>query len=107
MTMGQGPKQSKSRATKSELKRLDKRFRYADPKNIAKDFKSPCERAAIRAVLSWINLNATCAWRLKTGAYTDVAMSRGRVWRGDPHDAVIIRGDAMDSIDNLFKTFEE
>jgi len=55
---------------------LRKRLRYMSPEHIAEDFPDAQSRAAIAAVFKWLSLNATCAWRLKNGTYTNVAMSK-------------------------------
>jgi hypothetical protein len=63
--------------TPAELKRMFRELRYMSAENVAKDFRSPRERAAIAAIFAWISLNGCCAWELRRpGTYSTVAMSR-------------------------------
>jgi len=90
-----------SKPSKADMAYAMKRLRYMDPANVAKDHKSPEARAAITAVLRWLSLNSNVAWRLKTGAYTDVAMSKS-VRRDGPWDATILSKKALEQIEKLF-----
>ena len=62
--------------SKGDLDYAALRLRYMNPENVAKDFPSKRERAAIAAVFEWLSYNCTTAWRLKNGTVTDVAMSK-------------------------------
>ncbi len=80
--------------SKKEISELAKRLRYMDPKNIAKDFKSARERAAVRAVFEWLSLNAICAWSTKpAGTYSTTFMSK-EIRRGlGTIDAIVLPED--------------
>lgn len=65
-----------TKPSKADLDYIALRLRYMNPENVAKDFPSKRERAAIAAVFEWISFNSTTAWRLKNGTYTDVAWSK-------------------------------
>ena len=44
---------------------IERQLRYMNPENIAKDFPSERERAAISAIFEWISLSTVVARRLK------------------------------------------
>ena len=62
--------------SKADLDYAALRLRYMNPENVAKDFPSKRERAAIAAVFEWLSYNSLTAWQLKNGTYTVVAMSK-------------------------------
>jgi hypothetical protein len=65
-----------SKPSKADIAAGIRNLRYMHPEDIAKDFKSPKERAAIEAVFRWLSLNACTAWSLKrNGSYSTVARS--------------------------------
>lgn len=67
----------KNKINKAELEMVERRLRYMSPENIAADFHSERERAAIAAVFKWLSLNGICAWELKRpGTYSTTAMSK-------------------------------
>jgi hypothetical protein len=90
------------RITRREHREIAKELRYMRPENIAKDFKSPRERAAIAAVFKWLSLNASTAWELKRpNVYTTVAVS-GSVNRTlTPYQACVIEKKAVDKAERL------
>ncbi len=69
--------------SKGDLDYAALRLRYMNPENVAKDFPSKRERAAIAAVFEWLSYNSLTAWQLKNGTYTVVAMTRTS--RSSPH----------------------
>jgi hypothetical protein len=70
MSMADRPSRRLPSASRRDAAEALRRLRYMDPANIARDFPSKRERAAIAAVLRWLSLNSTVAWRLKNGTYT-------------------------------------
>lgn len=64
------------RASKKEEAYLRKLLRYMDPKNIARDFKSPEAKAAIAAVFEWIGYNGIAAEALKRPGHYNVNVPR-------------------------------
>ena len=46
-----------SRPSKADLAMMRERLKYISPEEVAKDFRSPRERAAIAAVFKWLSLN--------------------------------------------------
>jgi hypothetical protein len=90
-----------SHPTSADLAEATRRLRYMTPENIAKDFASPRERAAIAAVFKWLGYNGIVAWELKRGhVYTTVAAS-SRVRRDGPHQAVVVPVDAYERAHKL------
>ena len=78
------------------MKKIDlkEHLKYISPEEVAKDFRSPRERAAIAAVFKWLSLNGLCAWRLKNGQYSTKAMSK-TVRRDGPHEGVLLDTGAL------------
>ncbi len=83
-----------SRPSKADLAMMRERLKYISPEEVAKDFRSPRERAAIAAVFKWLSLNGLCAWRLKNGQYSTTAMSK-TVRRDGPHEGVLLDTEAL------------
>jgi hypothetical protein len=90
------PKVTLLKPSKADIdEEIRRRFRYMSPEHIAEDFKSPRERAAIRAVFRWLSLNGLCAWELKRrNVYTTAAMFK-RVRRDGPYQAVVVPVEAI------------
>jgi hypothetical protein len=55
--------------SKAEERAITKRLRYLHAENIAKDFKSQRERAAIAAVFKWLAFNTIVARPLKRSGH--------------------------------------
>ncbi len=93
---------ARDRMSRRELRDLKKRLRYMNAKLLARDFKSPAERAAIRAVFKWLSLNGTCAWPVgKHGHLTQNALNhRGKL--RDGHTGVVVDRVTLDDAEKLF-----
>lgn len=83
-----------SKPSKADLVMMRERLKYISPEEVAKDFRSPRERAAIAAVFKWLSLNSLCAWRLKNGQYSTTARSK-TVRRDGPYDGVLLDTEAL------------
>jgi hypothetical protein len=78
-----------SKVSKADIAMAKKRLRYMNIENVAKDFKSKKERAAIAAMLRWFDLNGIVAWEMKRPGHYTLSASRKRgFWT--PHQAVVV-----------------
>ena len=69
-----------SKPSKADLKSVRAHLRYLNPEDLAKEFRSPSERAAIAAVFKWLSFNHICARSLKRQGHYAVNM---RLRKGD------------------------
>ena len=84
------------KAYKAELKSISQQLHYMDPANIAKDFPSKRERAAIVAVFQWLALNAVCVRSLKNGHYSPfVLLRKGKLDFDTTFNAVVLHSKAL------------
>jgi hypothetical protein len=86
--------------------RLPDKLRYLSPENIAKDFPSKRERAAIAAVFSWLGLSGSCGRRLKHRTHIKVGCSSREFVRemSKEHDVVVWDMTTLERAAKILKT---
>lgn len=90
---------------KRSLADLRKELRYMSAKNIAKDFPSKRERAAIAAVFEWYSLNSVIARPLKRFGHYATGMKRRDNLRG--HTANIVQDEDVERARKLLAVLEK
>lgn len=63
-------------ASKAKSRAIAKHLRYMHPEDIAEDFPSKKERAAIAAVFTWLSFNSICVRELKRSGHYAANMPR-------------------------------
>ena len=86
--------------------KLPEKLRYMSPENIAKDFPLKRERAAIRAVFSWLSLSGSCGRKLKRRGHVKVGCSAGEFVRemAKEHDVVVWDVSTIERAAKILKT---
>jgi hypothetical protein len=92
-------KKNQGRRSISDLR---KELRYMSAENIAKDFPSKRERAAIAAVFEWYSLNSVVARPLKRFGHYATGMKRRDDLRG--HTANIVQDEDVERARRFLKT---
>jgi hypothetical protein len=100
--MKKSTKSKVDKITQDESDFLRKRFRYVNFENLAKDFTSKQERAAIEAVFKWLSFSGVVAWRLKSPSHYST-LARGKSLRRgiNTWDAIIVDRELFDKAEAL------
>jgi hypothetical protein len=77
-------------------------LRYLNPENIAKDFPTKRDRAAIEAVFKWLSFTAICAWPIRgRGNYTTTVSAKDAVRCFSESSACVIQSADIERAEKI------